>query len=150
MRRTSRFLAALAVGGALIAAPMASAQSIQGLSNYDGSVKCEFGNLQGTYIRCHSDGARATRPDCNPPQQKAPRFQYFRGNVFTSCDNQGFQATNFAPMGKGQARQIGEVIVVSDMQGGLHFASPQGYKGYIGKKAVSGPEGMGQISSRAF
>lgn len=150
MRTMSRFAAIVAATGALVVVPHASAQTLHGLANADGSVTCEYGNINGTYINCVSPGARANRTDCTPPNQLVPRFQYHRGSSFAGCYNQGLVPTSFDHLGPGQVRQIGEVLVVSDMEGGLHFASTNGYKGYIGKKGVSGSEGVGQISSRAF
>ena len=150
MRSVSRLAAAALVGGALFSAPLASADIAQGFANSDGSVKCDFTTLDGTYISCLSEGARATRPECNPPGQKAPQYSYYAGRTYAGCYNQGLMSTSFDHIQPGQVRQYNELTVIADMKGGLHFVSPQGYKGYAGKTAVSGPEGLGQVSSRAL
>lgn len=150
MRFVSRLAATAAIGSALAVAPLASANPTHGFSNADGTVTCDATNVNGTYISCLSSGARETRPECNPPNELVPQFSYYAGRSHAGCWNQGMVAEQFKHLQPGQIHQFNEVTVVADNQGGLHFVGPKGYLGYAGKKAVSGPEGMGSISSRAL
>ena len=150
MRLISRLIATAAVVGALTIAPHASADLSQGFSNADGTVNCEAANIEGTYVACLSNGARATSPECNPPGQLAPRFFYHAGRSKADCFNQGLTTSNFKRLQPGQVHQFNEVTAIADAQGGIHFVGPQGYLGYAGKKAVSGAEGLGQVSSRVM
>lgn len=150
MRFISRLAAAAVIGGALTVAPLASANPSQGFSNADGTVTCDSTNIQGSYIICLSPGARTTRPECNPPNELVPQFSYHAGRSYAGCFNQGMMADQFKRLQPGQIHQFNEVFVVADNQGGLHFVGPKGYLGYAGKKAVSGPEGVGAVSSRAL
>ncbi|MHB2251721.1 hypothetical protein [Corynebacterium aurimucosum] len=150
MRLLSRLTATAVVVGALTIAPHASADLSQGFSNADGTVNCENANIEGTYVACLSEGARATSPQCNPPGQLAPRFIYHAGRSKADCFNQGLTTTNFKRLQPGQVHQFNEVTAIADAQGGIHFVGPQGYLGYAGKKAVSGSEGLGDVSSRVM
>ena len=66
------------------------------------------------------------------------------------CFNQGLTTSSFKRLQPGQVHQFNEVTAIADAQGGIHFVGPQGYLGYAGKKAVSGAEGLGQVSSRVM
>lgn len=134
----------------LISRLTASADLSQGFSNADGTVNCEAANIDGTYVACLSNGARATSPECNPPGQLAPRFFYHAGRSNADCFNQGLTPSSFKRLQSGQIHQFNEVTAIADAQGGIHFVGPQGYLGYAGKKAVSGAEGLGQVSSRVM
>lgn len=55
-RRAAAVLGGTVLASALLGAPAAQAQNLRGLSNADGTIQCEYGDVGGTYIRCHSPG----------------------------------------------------------------------------------------------
>lgn len=152
MRTTiRRALGALAGGlvAGMLAMPAAQAQEIRGFSNADGSVTCDYGTLDGqTYIECLSPGARATRSECNPPNELVPHVRYFAGQGTAGCYNQGLTSTSFNRLGAGEIFRYREVTVVPDHKGGLHLFNGATYAGYAGKTAVEGTSNLTALSSR--
>ncbi len=148
-RRAAAVLGGTVLASALLGASAAQAQDLRGLSNADGTIQCEYGDVGGTYIRCHSPGARATRTECNPPNYLVPRVQYSNGKSWANCFNQGLSVTNFKKLRPGEVFQFNELAVIADLQGGLHLVSPSGYAGYVGKTAIDDASGMSKVSSRA-
>lgn len=85
--RKHALLSAGLISLAAVSAPAAHADSA--FNNNDNSVRCEHYTIDNGVTICVSDRARATQPECTPPEANAPALAIYRNWVGTKCWNQG-------------------------------------------------------------
>lgn len=143
---TALSTATLAAGLMVVGAGAANAQDARQFTNVAGDVRCEVLTFEGgPYVNCVSDRARASKPECNPPNELIPSVRVYRGETHAGCWNQGLIG---APqkLGPGQIGQAHGVTVVADPLGNLHVFVGAGYAAFAGN-TVGGPQAMSSASS---